>query len=90
MSQLLTREQEDMMCKYSSYIVCAAAVIVGLKAFDKDIIAEMIGNKRPCPKCESNGKCESCGTLNHGEKMAYGLLFAAGVACVYCHYSKKY
>ena len=73
----ITREQEDMMCKYSSYIVCAAAVIVGLKAFDKDIIGDMLGKKQP-------------EKLTHEEKIAYGVLFAAGVACVYCHYNKRY
>ena len=78
MSQLLTREQEDMMCKYSSYIVCAAAVIVGLKAFDHDLINNMFGKGKKAEK------------LKQEEKMAYGLLFAAGVACVYCHYNKRY
>jgi len=78
MSQFLTREQEDMMCKYSSYIVCAAAVIVGLKAFDKDIIGDMLVEGK---------KTE---TLTQEEKIAYGLLFAAGVACVWCHYNKRY
>jgi hypothetical protein len=78
MSQFLTRENEDMMCKYSSYIVCAAAVIVGLKAFDKDIINHMFGKgKQP-------------EVLTHEEKIAYGLLFAAGVACVWCHCNKRY
>ena len=78
MSQFLTRENEDMMCKYSSYIVCAAAVIVGLKAFDKDIINHMFGKgKQP-------------EVLTHEEKIAYGLLFAAGVACVWCHSNKRY
>jgi hypothetical protein len=78
MSQFLTREQEDMMCKYSSYIVCAAAVIVGLKAFDKDIIGDMLVKGKQAEK------------LTQEEKMAYGLLFAAGVACVWCHYNKRY
>jgi len=78
MSQFLTREQEDMMCKYSSYIVCAAAVIVGLKAFDKDIIGGMLVKGKQPEK------------LTQEEKMAYGLLFAAGVACVWCHYNKRY
>ena len=78
MSQFLTREQEDMMCKYSSYIVCTAAVIVGLKAFDKDIIGQVLV------------KGEQAEKLTQEEKMAYGLLFAAGVACVWCHYNKRY
>jgi hypothetical protein len=78
MSQFLTREQEDMMCKYSSYIVCAAAVIVGLKAFDQDIISNMFGKGKPQEQ------------LTQEEKLAYGLLFAAGLACVWCHYNKRY
>lgn len=75
MSQLLTRQQEDMMCKYSSYIVCAAAVIVGLKAFDTDIINKYLGMGKPAEK------------INQEEKMAYALLFAAGIACTWCHYN---
>jgi hypothetical protein len=78
MSKFLSREEEDMMCKYSSYIVCAAAVIVGLKAFNHDLINNMFGKgKQP-------------EVLTQEEKIAYGVLFAAGVACVWCHYNKRY
>ena len=78
MSQILTRDQEDMMCKYSSYIVCATAVIVGLKALDNDIINNMLGKGRAQEK------------LTQEEKIAYGLILASGLACVWCHYNKRY
>jgi hypothetical protein len=36
------------------------------------------------------GKGKQAEKLTQDEKMAYGLLFAAGVACVWCHYNKRY
>ena len=48
---------------------------------------------------EANRRAESDGRgivfpawhqLTQEEKLAYGLLFAAGLACVWCHYNKRY
>jgi hypothetical protein len=77
--QYLTYEQQSQMCRYSAIIVCAAAIIIGMKAFDKNLVSDMLGS----PKYQQ-------AQLTDAEKMAYGVLFASGVVCAWCHYNKKF
>jgi hypothetical protein len=77
--QYLTYEQQAMACKYSAMIVCAAAIIIGMKAFDKNLVSDMLGD----PKYAQ-------AQLTQSEKIAYTILFASGVICAWCHYNKRY
>ncbi len=75
----LTYSQQAQMCLYSAMIVCAAAIIIGMKAFDKNLVSDMLGD----PKYAQ-------AQLTQSEKIAYGILFASGVVCAWCHYNKRY
>ena len=44
--QYLTYEQQSQMCRYSAIIVCAAAIIIGMKAFDKNLVSDMLGSPK--------------------------------------------
>jgi len=72
----LSLRQIDLSCKYSAYIVCAAAIIIGLKAFGKNVVKEVLGDKKS-------------DHLTQEEKFAYAVLFAAGIVCVWCNYLRK-
>jgi hypothetical protein len=77
--QYLTYEQQALACKYSAIIVCAAAIIIGMKAFDKNLVSDMLGDSKYAQA-----------PLNQSEKIAYGVLFASGIVCAWCHYNKKF
>jgi hypothetical protein len=79
LDQLLSYNQQQQMCLYSAMIVCAAAIIIGMKAFDKNLVSDMLGD----PKHQQ-------ARLTQNEKLAYTVLFAAGVICAWCHYVKKF
>ena len=79
LDQFLTFEQQSMACRYSAFIVCAAAIIIGMKAFDKNLVSDMLGD----PKYAQ-------AKLTQNEKIAYTILFASGVVCAWCHYVKKF
>jgi hypothetical protein len=77
--QYLSYQQQADMCKYSAIIVCAAAIIIGMKAFDKNLVSDILG--------ESKYKQAP---LTQGEKIAYSVLLASGIVCAWCHYNKKF
>lgn len=79
LDQFLTFEQQNMACRYSAFIVCIAAIVIGMKAFDKNLISDMLGD----PKYTQ-------ATLTQNEKYAYTLLFVAGIVCAWCNYMKKF
>ena len=79
LDQFLSYNQQAMACKYSAMIVCAAAIIIGMKAFDKNLVSDVLGD----PKYQQ-------ARLTDNEKLAYTVLFASGVICAWCHYVKKF
>ena len=70
----LTRSEQQKLCYYSAMIVCVAAIIVGLKALDMDLIAEHLGGN------------SSKMTISTNEKIAYGVVLAAGLIAAWCQY----
>jgi len=70
----LTRSEQAKMCYYSAMIVCAAAIIVGLKALDMDLITEHLHDAADGAKLSTN------------EKIAYGVVLAAGLIAAWCQY----
>ena len=79
LDQFLSFEQQAMACRYSAFIVCAAAIIIGMKAFDKNLVSDMLGD----PKYAQ-------ARLTQNEKYAYTLLFVAGIVCAWCNYMRKF
>jgi len=79
LDQLLSYEQQVLACRYSAFIVCVAAIIIGMKAFDKNLVSDMLGD----PKYAQ-------ARLTQNEKYAYTLLFVAGIVCAWCNYMKKF
>jgi len=79
LDQILTFEQQVLACRYSAFIVCVAAIVIGMKAFDKNLVSDMLGD----PKYAQ-------AQLTQNEKIAYTILFASGVICAWCHYNKRY
>jgi hypothetical protein len=77
----LTYEQQAQMCRYSAMIVCAAAIVIGLKGFGKNLVHEVLGDQ---------SKPNSAYVMSQNEKIFYMVLFAAGVICASCHYIKKF
>jgi phosphate/sulfate permease len=75
-NNFLSLKAQDDLCRYSAYLVCAAAIIIGLKAFGKNVVKEVLGDKKS-------------DHLTQEEKFAYAVLFAAGIVCVWCNYLRK-
>jgi len=71
----LSRADQQKMCYYSAMIVCIAAIIVGLKAMDKDVITEQLG--------------DGTKMMTQNEKIAYGVIFAAGLIAAWCQYLRN-
>ena len=75
MDQYLSREQQDMLCKYSAFIVMVAAVITGLRALDMNIVGQYFG---------APGKGQPMYTQT--EKIIYALVGVAGIFAFWCAY----
>ena len=77
LDQLLTYEQQTFACKYSAFIVCVAAIVIGMKAFDRDLIADMLEEPAQLPATQK-------------QKYVYTILLVSGLICAWCHYMKKF
>lgn len=75
----LSYEAQKMACKYSALIVCAAALLIGMRAFGKDLIHDFFGDKNVMPA-----------PLSQSEKIAHIILFASAVVCIYCQYYSRW
>jgi hypothetical protein len=75
----LSYEQQKQACKISALIVCAAALLVGMRAFGKDLIHDFFGDKNVMPA-----------PLSQSEKIAHIVLFASAVVCIYCQYYSRW
>jgi len=73
----LTSAEQDSLCKYSLMAVCAAAIIVGLRCCDMDLINEHLGDNSPKKALAQN------------EKLAYGVILAAGILCAWCNFMRR-
>ena len=75
MDQYLSREQQDMLCKYSAFIVMVAAVVIGLKAFDMNLVHQYFGDKT-----------KEMPIYTQYEKIIYGVTGLAGIFAFWCAY----
>ena len=74
MDQYLSREQQDMLCKYSAFIVMVAAIITGLRALDMNIVGQYFGANKSKP------------TYTQTEKIIYALVGFSGIFAFWCAY----
>ena len=77
--QYLSFDQQRQACKISALIVCAAALLVGMRAFGKDLIHDFFGDSNVRPA-----------QLSQSEKIAHIILFASAVVCIYCQYYSRW
>ena len=79
LDQILTYEQQAIACRVSAFIVCIAAIVIGMKAFDKNLVSDMLGDSK-----------YKQAPLTQNEKYAYTILFVSGLMCAWCHYNKRF
>ena len=75
MDQYLSRESQDMLCKYSAFIVMVGAIITGLRAVDMNIVGQYFGA----------GKT-SKPMYTQQEKIIYALVGISGIFAFWCAY----